>query len=243
MQLASNRSLLFPPPHRNDAAGPGGGAATAPSGAARTVEDMTMTDTSAGTRPRPLPLNTILKVNGVSFHQDVVQRVIDDQELRIRHDTVNPQDRNACAVETVDGVLLGHVPRDLAARLALNHPGGLWRARVVEVLRGETTGLRVRLGPLIVDGLTERAGQSNPGLRHRGDGLVEIAGAAVVVDEPAVTGPDPVSPSEASADVYAKSGRLLGTLKRSGDGRVLVTSPDGVDRSYPAGVVRIQRAA
>lgn len=191
---------------------------------------------------RSLPLNTVMPVSGVSFRQDTVHTVVENDELRIRHDTLNPHDANACAVETLDGAQLGFVPRHLAFRLAVPHPGGLWQARVEEVLRGETWGLRVRLGPLVVDGLRPQPGAHVPGLRHRGDGVAENDESVVTAE---VTDPrterDAAPPQGPRPTVATRSGRVLGELLEERDGRVIVEGPNGT-ASYPAAVVAITAA-
>lgn len=196
---------------------------------------------------RTLPLNTIFPVRGTSHRQDNVHTVVEYDEIRIRHDTINAHDPNACSVETLAGVQLGFVPRELAARLAVPHPGGRWRARVEEVFRKETWGLRVRLGPLIEDGVHERAGEREPGLRHAGDGVLETEDGAVT-PEPVDTVADaeegaqtPAGDAAVPAEpvpVFAKTGRRLGDLLELDGTRVIVATAAG-RTAYPAAVVRV----
>lgn len=184
---------------------------------------------------RPLPRNTIVMVAGVSFRQEAVRRVVEYDAVLIRHDQDNQHDANACEVVTVDGQMLGYVPRNLTARLAGVTPGGVWRGQVEEVLRGDTTGLRVRLGDLVTAGLAD-AGARSGGLRHRGDGTVESPDGTVQL-APA-TEPEP-APAPA-AHVYAKSGRLLGELLGYEGSRVHVLNAQSVKATYPAAVVVVR---
>lgn len=185
---------------------------------------------------RPLPPNAIVKVSGVSFRQDAVKTVVEGDEVRVRHDQENQFDAHACSVITRSGEQLGFVPAELAARLAVPHPGGVWRARVVEVLRNDTWGLRIQIGPLVAAGLRD-PGATAPGLRHRGDGTIEAPNGAVAVAEP-VDAPAVVATC-ARPKVHARSGRLLGELVSRDGGRVHVRTQTGLDATYPAAVVRI----
>jgi hypothetical protein len=179
---------------------------------------------------RPLPLNCVLVVAGVSFRQDVVAAVVEEDELRIRHDLENAHDPHACRVETLTGELLGYVPKGLAPRLSGPHPGGLWRAKVAEVLPGpEATGLRVRLGPLVVDGLPPAPGGADaPGLRHHDDGVLDFAQGGVVLTEPGQSTLSGASPRSASADPVT---RVVGTSTASSDDAHIPDLRDAPDRS------------
>lgn len=195
-----------------------------------------MTTTAAPIRP--LPLNTIVPLSGVSFRQDAVRGVVEFDEVRIRHDQDNAFDPNACAVTTLDGRDLGFIPKELAPRMSGPHPGGVWRARVEEVLRGDTWGLRVRIGPLLSQG-TRDAGVRSGGLRHRTDGIVAASNGAVAVCE---TDPQPVE-APPQVPVRARSGRLLGMLLSVDGDRVHVLTTGGLRATYPAAVVRYTSAA
>lgn len=195
---------------------------------------------------RSLPTNSIVKVAGVSFHQDAVRRVVECDEVRIRHDRGNEHDANACAVETLDGSLLGWVERTLAPRLSGPTPGGVWRARVEEVYRNDTWGLRVRVGPLITTRAMPDAGLRAGGLRHRADGVMESSdGIVMVADVEEPTSPDSCVADDMgeAAQVFAKSGRLLGTLQARDVTKVHVVTPQGRVASYPLAVVRILEVA
>lgn len=184
--------------------------------------------------PRPLPRNSIVKVSGVSFRQDAVRTVVEGDELRVRHDLGNQHDPHACRVETMSGQVLGFVPAEQAPRLSHGHPGGVWRAHVVDVLRKETWGLRVRVEDLVREGIGD-VGQDAPGLRHAGDGTVQTDNGSVAVVDPAPAEPEP----EPRPKVFARSGRLLGELLSRENGRVVVLNRAGLEATYPESVVRI----
>src|SRR5690606_14169063 len=151
---------------------------------------------------------TVIPVSGVSFRQAAVKTVVENDRLWIRHDTLNEHDPYACQVTRLDGTPLGFVPRHLAARLSGPHPGGVWKALVEEVLRGDTWGLRVRVGPLDHIQAPAVPGADAPGLRHAGDGVVEDLTAVVAADVP-----DPRQQPDAAPEpvtVYTKTGRALG---------------------------------
>lgn len=208
------------------------GTTVGPPGAG-TVHSMTTTALAA----RPLPINSILKVTGVSFRQDAVRKVVELDEVRIVHDQDNQFDAYACEVRTLDGEALGFVPKELAVRLAGPQPGGIWRARIEEVLRNDTWGLRVRVGPLCSVGNPD-AGARVAGLRHRGDGTVEAPNGTVALASVDV----PQAVAAPSATVYARSGRLLGTLLNGDADRVHVSTPAGAKATYPRSIVEIRSA-
>lgn len=196
---------------------------------------------ATSTAVRPLPLNTIVKVSGVSFRQDAVRKVVEYDQVLVHHDRQNPHDANACAVVTLDGEHLGFVPKELTRRLAGVTPGGVWRAQVDEVLRNETWGLRVRIGALVSVGQPDVGAQA-PGLRHRGDGLIEAANGVLAVapvdspaDEDAAT-----EPAVELRNVYAKSGRLLGQYVNVDGSRIHVLTPAGLPATYPAAIVTVR---
>lgn len=196
--------------------------------------------TTTATAVRPLPLNTIVKVSGVSFRQDVVRTLVEYDEVRVRHDRDNQYDEHACVVQTLDGRHIGFVPKELAARLAVPNPGGVWRARIEELLRNDTWGVRLRIGPLVSRepsdaGLRPQAA----GLRHRGDGVVTADSGAVALAPAEITEPDPEP--RVTGRVFAKSGRLLGDLIQVEGKRVHVRTVNGAQATYPATVVQIRR--
>lgn len=85
----------------------------------------------------------IAPVAGVSQYQDAVTRCVEGLRVTVRREPENPYDGNACVVES-DGQVLGYLPKALAARL-VDSTGTAWDAELVEVLRGETWGLRIRV--------------------------------------------------------------------------------------------------
>lgn len=95
--------------------------------------------------PKPIPLPFTAKVAGVSFHQEVVRGLQEGDLLEVVHDPENPYDATAYAVKRLDGTLVGHLPRELAARLHVREEGGRYQGSVREVLRQETWGLRIQV--------------------------------------------------------------------------------------------------
>ena len=190
---------------------------------------------------RPLPRNTIIAVAGVSHRQPEVQTVAVGDVLVLRHDTSNPADPLAVSVETVDGRVLGFVPRahDQNARLAQVTPGGVWAATVTDVLTGgDTTGLRVRVGDLIsrTDG---KFGATLSGLRHRTDGYFDPHDPTRAPDPTPEPVPGaPAAPIASTPRVYTSSGRLLGLYVETAGNKVRVRN-GSVVTAYPAAVVRI----
>lgn len=179
---------------------------------------------------RPLPRNTIIPVAGVSFRQNVVMTLTEGDPVRVEHDTGNEHDSHACAIYTDTGTHIGYVPKSLAYRLSALRPGGTWRGSITEVLRGETWGVRVRL-----DGTTA---STPPALTHRRDDVVEHANGTVALTVDVEQGGPP-----ACKQVFAKSGRLLGTLDSSRDGRVTVVTSQGRKAVFPEKIVRIAEVA
>lgn len=208
--------------------------------------------------PRPIPVDTVLPVVGVSHRQDGVRHVVEGDRLRLSHERTNTHDPNALAVHHVpSGELLGYLPRDLAARLTRRTPGGVWQGLVVEVFRSETWGLRLRLGPLVSsDPARPDVGAHAPGLRHTDDGVVELDGVVIpagstpsdsAADEDDLEDLDPApATSEAESEgadavvlVFAKSGRPLGEWVGDEDGKVVVRTASGACARYPLAVVRV----
>ena len=162
-----------------------------------------------------IPLPFIAKVVGVSFRQDVVTQMQPGQTVQVVHQPDNGFDANACAVLTSSQTLLGYLPRVLAARLAAGTPGGAWEAVIVDVLPGETWGLRVQV--LCPQAAVSPAGSAAP-----------------------VAGP-PAAPAPCA--VRSKSGRRLGVLVGRDGERVLVRGDSGVEVGYPAALVLVEEPA
>jgi len=185
---------------------------------------------------RELPLPVVVPVRGVSFHQDLVRSVVVGQRLFVVADPENEFDVNACAVR-LGGETLGHIPRELAARLRSS--GGLcWPCEVVEVLQGsKATGLRVRvLDPM---GLDEGVLRSP---------TVQTASTSSEAGpmEPASPSPSPSPCTEKSAEeratdvvVTARSGRRLGRLIEVVEGAVEVLTDDRRVVRYPESLVEL----
>ena len=174
---------------------------------------------------RPLPKGAVIPVSGVSFRQDQVRNVVEGQELELHHDFSNPHDQLAVRVETGEGALLGYVPAKggLAARLSSTHPGGVWSAVVSEVLRGETYGLRIKVGELIRT-VDTTVGSNNKGLRE----VEEVDEAGNEVPLEVVTSP--------TGPVHTVTGRYLGELVGA-DGKVVRVENEGRITAWPVGTV------
>lgn len=167
-----------------------------------------------------LPQGAILPVVGVSFHQEAVRQCVAGQAVLLRHDVTNAFDPWAVVVLTLDGEQLGHLPgkTGLARRLSASCPGGVWEGLIVEVLEGDTTGLRVRVGPL-VEQEDPRPGSDREGVR------------------------EPVDPYEEAAptqQAYGPGGRLLGEVVTSSETLLRVKGEDGRIRAYPPSKVDVR---
>ena len=174
---------------------------------------------------RPLPKGAVIPVSGVSFRQDQVRNVLEGQGVELHHDFSNPYDQLAVRVETSEGVLLGYVPAKggLAARLSSAHPGGVWSAVVTEVLRGETYGLRIKVGELVRT-VDTTVGSNNKGLRE----VKEVDEASNEVPLEVVTAP--------AGPVHTVTGRYLGELVGA-DEKVVRVESEGLITAWPAGTV------
>lgn len=168
---------------------------------------------------RALPVPCVVPVAGVSFRQSEVRVLVEEQMMVVKRDRDNPHDPLACVVETLSGETVGFVPRDLAKRLA-EHDRDVWGARVVEVLRGETWGVRIEITN------EDPAQRENP--------------AWVAGTERAAGLDEATSWGAGRRRVRGLSGRDLGLLVRSDNGRVLVENRGSVV-SYPAQIVTIEQ--
>lgn len=192
-------------------------------------------------KTRPLPLGTLFPVKGVSFRQEDVKKVVEGDEVRIRHVRDNRYDPHACAVETLDGTVLGFVERTINRRLALVHPGGTWRGVVEIVYRRQTWGLRVRLLELLTQESND-FGASRTGARHLGDGVYEGPHGQVVSVETQTQSQEEIN-VPTYGEVVALSGRVLGRFVGEERGMVYVKDTDGILHRYPKAVVTIQQIA
>ena len=104
------------------------------------------------------------------FHDDVLQSeaVSPGAPLTLRREADNEHDRNAIAVQTAAGELLGWVPREVAAQVAPELDAGRpWAAVVLRERRASPrdarTGLTMLLVPAQAIELRERSGRSGAG--------------------------------------------------------------------------------
>lgn len=174
-------------------------------------------------------LPAVTAVAGVSFRQAELREVVEGDIVIVETDDQNPHDDQAVKITTAQGVLLGFIPKNLAPRLRAT--GAVrWPARVKEVLRGETWGLRVEILP---------AGSTVSSPRTR---LAEaIARGAARIEEPVLEETELVeeTPVAKVTQVVAPSGRVLGVLVRQEQGRVIAVR-DGVEVSFPIASVTLK---
>lgn len=166
-----------------------------------------------------LTLPCIIPVAGVSFHQDEVVLLEENQPILVRHNPENPYDANACEVLTISGELIGHAPAVLAAQLV--EIGDRFAASIHAVLRGETFGIRLKIVRPLAPDFKVKGARGAAALRQTENGVVSDA------------------PVENEVHVFLKSGRLLGALLKQGEGTVQVKSKDGVSL-YPEGLVEVR---
>ena len=165
-----------------------------------------------------LPLPCVVPVAGVSFRQTSVRVLVEEQVLIVRRDEENPHDPNACVVETLGGEQIGFVPRELAKRLTESRRK-VWSARVSEVLRGETWGVRVEI-------------------KDR-DPNASVLPNWEIASERVSGRDDSTEWGGVRKRVRGLSGRDLGVLIKSENGRVLVEK-SGAVVSYPAQIVTVE---
>ena len=163
---------------------------------------------------RPLPLPFTVPIKGVSFRQEEVVLLQEGTLCRVVHEPDNEYDTNACAIYTPSGGKLGFIPAQIAGRLALRGEGA-WRARIVEVRKGDTWGASI-----LVEGPLHPAAEET-----------------VAAPEEAL---EPVKPS-APVEVVSRSERLLGVLVKDEGNKVVVRNSQGVEISYPADLVQVRR--
>jgi len=161
-------------------------------------------------QPVTLPFST--KVVGISQYQAAAGRCVVQQAVRIEHEPGNAFDTNACCILS-DDVVLGYIPRTLAARLVARGEHA-WAGTVVAVHDGKgTIGVEVRI--------------ETP----------ELALDTAPVECPVPSGA--TAPAPARRVVATKrSGRVLGALVRvDRDQRRVIVAVDGAEVPYPDGLV------
>lgn len=180
-----------------------------------------------------MTLPAVTAVSGVSFRQAELREVVEGDVVIVETDDDNPHDDNAVKVTTADGVLLGFVPKALAPRLRATG-ATQWPARIKEVLRGDTWGLRVEIHPA--------GAQVSSAKTRLADAIARgSARAEAHADEPLV---QPVEQDEErtppkTVSVVAPSGRVLGVLVRHENDRVIAVK-DGVEVSFPIASVTLR---
>lgn len=173
-------------------------------------------------------------IAGVSWHQEAVTQAHVGAHVEVIEEPDNPYDTHARRVE-VDGVVVGHLPRAVAARLADEGAGRLAGSvvDVYEVPGSSVRGMRVEL-----DCVPAGAGEGSVTTRV-GDPSCEVDTVCeLAVGELEVS--EPVTP-RASVRVRA-SGRVLGEYLGEADGKVVVATGSG-ELSLPVGMVEVVDAA
>lgn len=162
---------------------------------------------------KPITAPFVTPITGVSFRQENVRKLNEGDQVYLHRDPANPFDPNAIRVETRAGDHLGFIPKHISARLAAS-PAPRWSGTVTDVLRNETWGIRVRVIPVE---------SPEPDLPE------------VHMEAPTAAAPDP-------EQVLSITGRSLGTLARLNGDLVLVHTPEGDLRAYPADRVTVGAA-
>jgi hypothetical protein len=97
---------------------------------------------------------TILSIVGVSFCQENVRQMKEDDVVTLKHDMSNEYDKHAITVLDSKGNRLGFLPKTIAGRFSDPTEGGTvggqWSAVVVEITSfEEMRGLRVKLSETV----------------------------------------------------------------------------------------------
>lgn len=179
-----------------------------------------------------LPLPVVTAVAGVSFRQAELREVVEGDVLEVVVDDENPHDSNAVAVRTLDGTMLGFIPKALAPRLRATG-GAQWPARIKDVLRGDTWGLRIEILPVGTEVSSARTRLAAAIERGKSPQRNNAHGETDAVREPQ----EMVAPAQVR--VLAPSGRFLGFLLRKENDRVIAVN-EGVEVSFPAGSVTLR---
>ena len=174
-----------------------------------------------------LPVPVTMAVAGVSYRQGIVRGLSENMHVILRRDHDNEFDENAIAFYTLNGDHFGYVPRAITERLRAEDPDcERWGGQIVDVLRGETWGLRMRVTHSNVRDYPAKPKQSS-----------YIQPVPIAIDEQDL--PD-------GADgpiVFAKSGRLVGhAIDYDATAATVRVSTAGGDdlRLYPAAAVTVK---
>jgi hypothetical protein len=161
----------------------------------------------------PFPVE--VSVVGVSWHQDNVVQVEVGDPVHIYLEPENPYDANARRVDGTPGIL-GHLPKEVAARLAKE---GVGEMSGVIVSRGgrDVAGLKIRISPTGADTVT----RTEP------------------VQDTAPTEPNPFDIGDARMVRVKDSGRVLGAVRGVESGRVQVRTTGGTLFSVPEELVAV----
>jgi hypothetical protein len=192
---------------------------------------------------RPCPLPFVSAVAGVSFRQEIVFACNAGDLLSVAAVDDNPHDANAVEVRTRHGELVGFIPSALAPRLRCSGQRR-WDAEIVEVLPGETWGLRIKVTHAADDrGDTEGSGGGHLAVA----GGTHTGGEAGNLDDVAHADGESDGSAGSAGGVrvvaVARSGRVLGELVERDGTAVIVRDVSGRTCRYPAAAVELRAAA
>ncbi len=161
--------------------------------------------------------------------------------MLLETDDDNAHDAQAVTVRTMDGVLLGFVPKQLAPRLRATG-ATTWPARVKELLRHDTWGIRIEVHPSTVELVSPRdriAAALERGSKASSPSDAASDAASNTANTVQPQQPGPTTQRRARSLVVAPSGRVLGVLVREEGDRIIAVR-DGVEVSFPARSVTLR---
>jgi hypothetical protein len=86
------------------------------------------------------------KLKGVSFHQKEIDNIKEGDEVILIREPDNPFDKNAVAVKTNQGIIIGHLSRELAKKLSLFIDKGIKYKCIIENITGkEIKGVNIKI--------------------------------------------------------------------------------------------------
>lgn len=174
------------------------------------------------TTPIRLTQPVTVPVAGVSFHQNIVRSLNENERVIIQRDRENEFDANAIAFYTLEGEHFGYMPRKVAEKFA-DSPEERWGGVVAQVLPGETWGLRVQITHTNIPQFPVKPKRLS------------------YTDAPVAAEPANMPPEGDPGQVFSRSGRLLGVAVNFDPSSNAVTARDdaGVVKTFPAGAVTV----
>lgn len=178
---------------------------------------------SNDTKPTPLDQPVVVPVAGVSYRQNIVRQLNENDRVILRRDRENEFDENAVAFYTLDGDHFGFLPKGVAEKFK-DYPEERWGGRISEVLPGQTWGLRVQVTHSNIPDYPVKPKS------------VSFIDPVEITEEDAPAGVD-----AESIKVFSKSGRFLGVTQCWEEGsKTVAVQIDGEDHLYPASVVTVK---